>query len=289
MVANETGKVLDAVVVYPTMPTNEEKQRAAARKLRELTGKYGVTPISIGDGMASCESEQFVTEILKKFLQRVSYVTTNETGALIYSTNALMTEEFPEFDAEQRSMVLVARHVRDLPAGLVKIDPKSIGVRQCQHDVEQKRLGEALKGTVEGYVDAVDVDLNTASALLFRYISDITKTTAKSIVSYREENGKFKSRKELLKVSELGPKTFEQCTGFLGVGDGEGPLNSTSVHPGDYTLMKVILNAAEENEERLRKGRLNLKLSKAKQKTLTEQLPVGKVTFESIEKELTTV
>jgi len=287
-VVDETGKVLDTAVVYPTMPTNEKKQRAAAEKLREFIEKYGVTLISIGNGTASRESEQFVAEVLKELPQKVSYVITNEAGASVYSASALATEEFPEFDVGQRSAASIARRVQDPLAELVKIDPKSIGVGQYQHDMEQKRLGEALEGVVEDCVNAVGVDLNTASAPLLRYISGITKTTAKNIVSYREENGKFKNRKELLKVSKLGPKAFEQCAGFLRISGGENPLDDTGVHPESYALAKAILEAAGESEEKLREGRLSFKLNKAKRKSLAEQLSVGEVTLESVEKELTT-
>ena len=287
-VVDETGKVLDTAVVYPTMPTNEKKQRAAAEKLREFIEKYGVTLISIGNGTASRESEQFVAEVLKELPQKVSYVITNEAGASVYSASALATEEFPAFDVGQRSAASIARRVQDPLAELVKIDPKSIGVGQYQHDMEQKRLGEALEGVVEDCVNAVGVDLNTASAPLLRYISGITKTTAKNIVSYREENGKFKNRKELLKVSKLGPKAFEQCAGFLRISGGENPLDDTGVHPESYALAKAILEAAGESEEKLREGRLSFKLNKAKRKALAEQLSVGEVTLESVEKELTT-
>ncbi len=259
-----------------------------AEKLREFIEKYGVTLISIGNGTASRESEQFVAEVLKELPQKVSYVITNEAGASVYSASALATEEFPEFDVGQRSAASIARRVQDPLAELVKIDPKSIGVGQYQHDMEQKRLGEALEGVVEDCVNAVGVDLNTASAPLLRYISGITKTTAKNIVSYREENGKFKNRKELLNVSKLGPKAFEQCAGFLRISGGENPLDDTGVHPESYALAKAILEAAGESEEKLREGRLSFKLNKAKRKALAEQLSVGEVTLESVEKELTT-
>ena len=219
-VVDATGKVLDTAVIYPTMPTNEWKQAEAAKKIRELVARYGVNLVSVGNGTASRESEQFLTGVLKELPNKVSYVITNEAGASVYSASALATEEFPEFDVGQRSAASIARRVQDPLAELVKIDPKSIGVGQYQHDMDQKKLGEALSGVVEDCVNAVGVDLNTASAPLLQYISGITKTTAKNIVAYREENGRFTSRKQILKVPKLGPKAFEQCAGFMRISGG---------------------------------------------------------------------
>ena len=214
-VVDPTGKVLDTVVVYPTAPTNETKIKAAKKKVHELIQKYGISLISLGNGTASRESEQVIVELLKEIPEEVQYVITNEAGASVYSASKLATEEFPNFDVGQRSAASIARRVQDPLAELVKIDPKSIGVGQYQHDMNQKKLGEALNGVVEDCVNRVGVDLNTASASLLEYISGISKALAKNIVAYREENGRFRSRKELLKVAKLGPKAFEQCAGFL--------------------------------------------------------------------------
>ncbi len=233
-VVDETGKVLDTAVVYPTAPTNERKIQAAKDKVKELIHTYGVTLISVGNGTACRESEQIIVEILKEIPEKVSYVITNEAGASVYSASKLATEEFPNFDVGQRSAASIARRVQDPLAELVKIDPKSIGVGQYQHDMNQKKLGEALTGVVEDSVNKVGVDLNTASASLLEYISGISKAIAKNIVAYREENGRFQSRKELMKVSKLGPKAFEQCAGFLRITGGKDPLDATSVHPESY-------------------------------------------------------
>ena len=207
-VVDATGKVLDTAVIYPTAPTTKEKQRAAREGLKKMIRQYGVTLISVGNGTASRESEQFIVELLKEIPEKVQYVITNEAGASVYSASKLATEEFPNFDVGQRSAASIARRVQDPLAELVKIDPKAIGVGQYQHDMNQKKLGEALGGVVEDCVNRVGVDLNTASAPLLEYISGVTKVIAKNIAIYREENGQFESRKELLKVAKLGPKAF---------------------------------------------------------------------------------
>ena len=240
-VVDATGKVLDTTVIYPTAPTNEAKIKAAKETLKTLIRKYGVTLISLGNGTASRESEQIIVEMLKEIPEKVSYVITNEAGASVYSASKLATEEFPNFDVGQRSAASIARRVQDPLAELVKIDPKSIGVGQYQHDMNQKKLGEALDGVVEDSVNRVGVDLNTASVPLMEHISGISKTIAKNIVAYREENGRFTNRKELLKVSKLGPKAFEQCAGFMRIGGGDNPLDATSIHPESYEAAGKLL------------------------------------------------
>ena len=240
-VVDATGKVLDTTVIYPTAPTNEAKIKAAKETLKTLIRKYGVTLISLGNGTASRESEQIIVELLKEIPEKVSYVITNEAGASVYSASKLATEEFPNFDVGQRSAASIARRVQDPLAELVKIDPKSIGVGQYQHDMNQKKLGEALDGVVEDSVNRVGVDLNTASVPLMEHISGISKTIAKNIVAYREENGRFTNRKELLKVSKLGPKAFEQCAGFMRISGGDNPLDATSIHPESYEAAGKLL------------------------------------------------
>ena len=232
-VVDETGKVLDTTVIYPTQPQN--KVAEAKQVLKKLILKYGITLISLGNGTASRESEKIIVEFLKEnagvFPQKVQYIIVNEAGASVYSASKLATEEFPNFDVGQRSAASMARRLQDPLAELVKIDPKAIGVGQYQHDMNQKKLDTTLSGVVEDCVNKVGVDVNTASAPLLEHISGITKTLAKNIILYREEHGRFDSRKELLKVSKLGPKSFEQCAGFLRITDGVQPLDATSVHP----------------------------------------------------------
>ena len=291
-VVDATGKVLDTAVIYPTAPTNEAKQRAAAAKIRELVKKYHVTLVSVGNGTASRESEQFLSGVLRDIPEKVYYVITNEAGASVYSASALATEEFPEFDVGQRSAASIARRVQDPLAERVKIDPKSIGVGQYQHDMDQKKLGEALNGVVEDCVNAVGVDLNTASAPLLQYISGITKTTAKNIVAYREENGRFTARKQLLKVPKLGPKAFEQCAGFLRISGGSDPLDNTGVHPESYPLAKALLEEAGLSEEALAEGPVSIFVGKKQEKEFyrkfNEEFGVGEITVKAVIKELTT-
>src|SRR5699024_6475078 len=226
-VVDSTGKVLDTVVIYPTLP--QKKVKEAKEIVKKLIEKYHITLISIGNGTASRESELIVVDMLKEFGLPVKYIITNEAGASVYSASKLATEEFPEFDVGQRSAASIARRVQDPLAELVKIDPKAIGVGQYQHDMNQKKLSEVLGGVVEDCVNRVGVDLNTASASLLEYVSGISKAIAKNIVAYREENGSFGSRKELLNVAKLGPKAYEQCAGFLRIRDGEEPLDNTGV------------------------------------------------------------
>ena len=238
-VVDATGKVLDTVVIYPTAPQN--KVEDAKKTLKKLIEKYKISLISVGNGTASRESEQIIAEFIKEIPEHVQYVIVNEAGASVYSASKLATEEFPKFDVGQRSAVSIARRLQDPLAELVKIDPKSIGVGQYQHDMNQKKLSDALSGVVEDSVNKVGVDLNTASASLLEYVSGINKTIAKNIVDYRENNGRFVSRKQLLKVPKLGPKAYEQCAGFLRIPDGKNPLDATSVHPESYEAAEQLM------------------------------------------------
>ena len=239
-VVDETGKVLDTRVIYPTAPQNKVEE--SKKELKKLIEKYHVSLISVGNGTASRESEQVIVELIKELSVPVQYVIVNEAGASVYSASKLATEEFPNFDVGQRSAASIARRLQDPLAELVKIDPKSIGVGQYQHDMNQKKLSEALEGVVETCVNRVGVDLNTASASLLEYISGISKTVARNIVDYRESNGRFTSRRQLLKVPKLGPKAYEQCAGFLRIQDGENPLDATSVHPESYEAAMKLLD-----------------------------------------------
>lgn len=284
-VVDPTGKVLDTVVVYPTAPQNKIEE--AKKTVKALIQKYGITLISVGNGTASRESEQVIAEMLHEIQEQVQYVIVNEAGASVYSASKLATEEFPNFDVGQRSAASIARRLQDPLAELVKIDPKSIGVGQYQHDMNQKKLGEALTGVVEDCVNKVGVDLNTASASLLEYISGVSKTIAKNIVAYREENGKFTNRKQLLKVAKLGPKAFEQCAGFMRILDGDQPLDKTSVHPESYEGAKKLLEILGYTEEELKQGDLkgiSKKIDNAKK--LAEELGIGEITLLDIVKEL---
>ncbi len=238
-VVDETGKVLDTKVIYPTAPQNKVEEAKA--ELKKLIKKYNISLISVGNGTASRESEQVIVELLKEIPEKVQYVIVNEAGASVYSASKLATEEFPQFDVGQRSAASIARRLQDPLAELVKIDPKSIGVGQYQHDMNQKKLGEALSGVVEDSVNKVGVDLNTASASLLEYISGISKVIAKNIVEYREQNGRFTNRNQLLKVAKLGPKAYEQCAGFMRIIGGDNPLDETSVHPESYEAAEKLL------------------------------------------------
>ncbi len=239
-VVDETGKVLDTKVIYPTAPQN--KVTEAKAELKRLIKKYNVSLISVGNGTASRESEQVIVELLKELDTPVQYVIVNEAGASVYSASKLATEEFPNFDVGQRSAASIARRLQDPLAELVKIDPKSIGVGQYQHDMNQKKLSEALHGVVEDSVNKVGVDLNTASASLLEYVSGVSKVIARNIVDYRETNGRFSNRAQLLKVAKLGPKAYEQCAGFMRIADGDNPLDATSVHPESYEAAKKLLD-----------------------------------------------
>ena len=283
-VVDATGKVLDTTVVYPTAPTNEKKIAAAKATVKDLIHKYGVTLISVGNGTASRESEQIIVEILKEIPEKVVYVITNEAGASVYSASKLATEEFPNFDVGQRSAASIARRVQDPLAELVKIDPKSIGVGQYQHDMNQKKLGEALGGVVEDCVNKVGVDLNTASASLLEYISGVSKVIAKNIVAYREENGRFESRKELLKVAKLGPKAFEQCAGFMRITGGKNPLDGTSVHPESYEAVEKLFAKLNMKTEQISEGPTAFFIKDYKK--MAEEIGVGEITLRDIIKEL---
>lgn len=286
-VVDETGKVLDTTVIYPTAPTTPQKIAQAKETLKKLIRKYGITLISLGNGTASRESEMIIVELLKEIPENVQYMITNEAGASVYSASKLATEEFPQFDVGQRSATSIARRVQDPLAELVKIEPKSIGVGQYQHDLNQKKLSETLSGVVEDCVNKVGVDLNTASAPLLSYISGISSTVAKNIVAYREENGRFKSRKELLKVAKLGPKAFEQCAGFMRITGGKNPLDSTSVHPESYEVAEKLLERQGFSLQDIREGKLS-SLSKTikDKKKLAQELGVGEITLQDIVKEL---
>ena len=264
-VVDATGKVLDTKVIYPTAPQNKVEE--AKKELEKLIDKYDISLISVGNGTASRESEQVIVDLIKELKKPVQYVIVNEAGASVYSASKLATEEFPQFDVGQRSAASIARRLQDPLSELVKIDPKSIGVGQYQHDMNQKKLGEALGGVVEDCVNRVGVDLNTASAPLLEYISGISKTVAKNIVEYREANGRFTNRKQLLKVPKLGPKAFEQCAGFLRIADGENPLDATSVHPESYPATMELLKKLELSMEDVRMLQAEAKKGRAAQNT----------------------
>ena len=284
-VIDPTGKVLDTVVIYPTAPQNKVKE--AKEIVHSLIKKYGITLISVGNGTASRESEQVIAELLKEIPEPVQYVITNEAGASVYSASKLATEEFPNFDVGQRSATSIARRLQDPLAELVKIDPKSIGVGQYQHDMNQKKLGDTLTGVVEDCVNKVGIDLNTASASLLEYISGVSKTVAKNIVAYREENGKFTDRKQLLKVAKLGPKAFEQCAGFMRIADGEQALDGTSVHPESYEVARNLLKRLGYQEADIRRGGLKgISKQITDAKKLAQELEVGELTLLDIVKEL---
>ena len=286
-VVDETGKVLDTCVIYPTAPTTEMKIKAAKDTLKKLIKKYNITLFSVGNGTASRESEQIIVELLKEIPEHVQYVITNEAGASVYSASKLATEEFPNFDVGQRSAASIARRLQDPLAELVKIDPKSIGVGQYQHDMNQKKLGEALTGVVEDCVNKVGVDLNTASASLLEYISGISKAIAKNIVTYREENGSFQSRRELLKVPKLGPKAFEQCAGFMRITGGKNPLDATSVHPESYEAATKLLEKLGHSTQEIAQKKLSGISEEVKDyRKLAEELEIGELTLGDIVKEL---
>ncbi len=284
-VVDDTGKVLDTTVIYPTAPQNKVEE--AKTVLKKLIRKYHISLISVGNGTASRESEQIIVDLLKEIPDQVQYVIVNEAGASVYSASKLATEEFPQFDVGQRSAASIARRLQDPLAELVKIDPKSIGVGQYQHDMNQKNLSEALQGVVEDCVNKVGVDLNTASASLLEYVSGITKTVAKNIVAYREENGAFADRKELLKVAKLGPKAFEQCAGFMRITGGKNPLDGTSVHPESYKAATALLERLGCPLDSLSKGGVaGLGKKVTDYKKLAAELEVGEMTLRDIVKEL---
>ena len=275
-VVDETGKVLDTTVVYPTAPTTEAKIKAAKETVKKMIEKYHIDLISVGNGTACRESEQVIVDMLKEVPTKVQYVITNEAGASVYSASKLASEEFPNFDVGR---------LQDPLAELVKIDPKAIGVGQYQHDMNQKKLGEALNGVVEDCVNKVGVDLNTASASLLEYISGISKAIAKNIVAYREENGRFTDRRELLKVAKLGPKAFEQCAGFMRIQGGKNPLDATSVHPESYEAVeKLFAKQGFTKEQYFGDGPTAIYIKDYKK--LAEELGIGEITLHDIIKEL---
>ena len=284
-VVDATGKVLDTVVIFPTAPQNKVEE--SKKILKELIRKYRITLISVGNGTASRESEQIIVELLKEIRDPVKYVIVNEAGASVYSASKLAAEEFPKFDVGQRSAVSIARRLQDPLAELVKIDPRSIGVGQYQHDMNQKNLSETLRGVVEDCVNKVGVDLNTASASLLEYVSGISKTVARNIVAYREENGAFTDRKQLLKVPKLGPKAFEQCAGFMRIQGGANPLDGTSVHPESYGAAENLLRSLGFQPEEVAGGGLKgLGKKIGDYGKMAEELGVGEITLRDIVAEL---
>lgn len=284
-VVDPTGKVLDTAVIYPTAPQNKVKE--AKDVLKKLISQYHITLISLGNGTASRESEQIIAGLLREIPETVQYVIVSEAGASVYSASKLATEEFPEFDVGQRSAASIARRLQDPLAELVKIDPRSIGVGQYQHDMNQKKLGEALGNVVEDCVNKVGVDLNTASAPLLEHISGITKTVARNIVAYREENGRFHDRRQLLKVAKLGPKAYEQCAGFLRIAGGSQPLDATSVHPESYDAAKQLLKKLGYRPEDLQTGALKgISKKISDEKALAAELGIGELTLQDMVKEL---
>lgn len=286
-VVDPTGKVIGTTVIFPTAPTTPQKIQASKDLLKKIIKKYNITLISVGNGTASRESEQFIVELFKEIPEKVQYIIVNEAGASVYSASKLASEEFPKFDVGQRSATSIARRLQDPLAELVKIDPKSIGVGQYQHDMNQKKLSETLSGVVEGSVNKVGVDLNTASAPLLAYIAGISGTIAKNIVLYREENGRFTNRKQLLKVGKLGPKAFEQCAGFMRIQEGENALDGTSVHPETYEAAEKLLEKQGFKVEDIRGGKLSgLSLTIKDYKKLAEELGIGEITLRDIVKEL---
>lgn len=283
-VVDETGKVLDTIVVYPTQPQNKVAQ--TKQIVKGLIDKYNISLISVGNGTASRESELVIVDMLKEINKPIQYIIVNEAGASVYSASKLATEEFPNFDVGQRSAVSIARRLQDPLAELVKIEPKSIGVGQYQHDMNQKKLDEALGNVVEDCVNNVGVDLNTASASLLGYVSGISKAIAKNIVSYREEHGRFTSRRELLKVAKLGPKAYEQCAGFMRIADGKNPLDATSVHPESYEAAAKLLKKLGYEAEDIRGGLTGLSLVLKDRGKMAEELGIGEITLSDIIKEL---
>ena len=284
-VVDPTGKVLDTIVIYPTAPQN--KVAESKQILKRMIRKYGITLISVGNGTASRESEAIIADLLKEIPEKVQYIIVNEAGASVYSASKLATEEFPNFDVGQRSAVSIARRLQDPLAELVKIDPQSIGVGQYQHDMNQKKLGESLQGVVEDSVNKVGVDLNTASASLLEYISGVSKTIAKNIVAYREENGRFTSRKQLLKVAKLGPKAFEQCAGFMRINGGKEPLDTTAVHPESYEAAKQLLEClGYQSADILRGGLKGVGRKITDYKKMADELGIGEITLQDMVKEL---
>lgn len=286
-VVDPTGKVIGTTVIYPTAPTTEKKIQASKDLLKKIIPKYHISLISVGNGTASRESEMFIVDLLKEIPEKVQYVIVNEAGASVYSASKLASEEFPNFDVGQRSAASIARRLQDPLAELVKIDPKSIGVGQYQHDMNQKKLSDALSGVVENCVNKVGVDLNTASAPLLSYISGISSAIAKNIVAHREENGRFANRRQLLKVAKLGPKAYEQCAGFMRIQKGDNPLDATSVHPESYEAAEKLLKKQGFSVDDIQGGKLTgLSLTIKDYGRLAKELGIGEITLRDIVKEL---
>lgn len=284
-VVDSTGKVLDTTVIYPTAPQNKVAESKAT--VKKLIEKYDISLFSVGNGTASRESETIIVELLKEIKKPLQYIIVNEAGASVYSASKLATEEFPNFDVGQRSAASIARRLQDPLAELVKIDPRSIGVGQYQHDMNQKKLSEALSGVVEDCVNKVGVDINTASASLLEYISGISKVISKNIVAYREENGRFLTRAQLLKVAKLGPKAYEQCAGFMRISGGKNPLDGTSVHPESYSAALKLLERLGYEPADIQGGKLSgISKKISDYKKLAEKLEIGQITLKDIVKEL---
>lgn len=283
-VVDEIGKVLDTAVIYPTPPHNKVEE--ASKVVKDFIKKYNINIVSIGNGTASRESEKFISELIRDIKNDVCYVITNEAGASVYSASKLATKEFPDFDVAQRSAVSIARRIQDPMAELVKIDPKSIGVGQYQHDMNQKKLKESLTNVVEDTVNNVGVDLNTASVSLLSYISGISESIAKNIVEYREVNNKFNSRKELLKVKKLGPKAYEQCAGFLRIHDGKNVLDNTGIHPESYKIVENILDKLDLCEDDIKDKKVNLTMLDKDIEKVANEFKIGVPTLKDIIKDL---
>ena len=288
-VVDETGKVLDTAVIYPTPPQNKTVE--SAKTVRDLIRRYNIDIISIGNGTASREAEIFIADLIKEMDREIFYMVVSESGASVYSASKLAAEEFPEYDVALRSAVSIARRLQDPLAELVKIDPKAIGVGQYQHDMNQKRLTETLQGVVEDCVNSVGVDLNTASPSLLQYVSGISASLAKSIVEYRESNGKFTDRQQLLNVKKLGPKAFEQCAGFLRITDGSNPLDNTSVHPESYDAVMKLLDMWESSLDEVKTGKIKIRhmskhLNESELEVVAVRLNLGVPTLKDILREL---
>ena len=287
-VIDETGKVLDTTTIYPTAPQNDVEN--SKKELLKLIEKDNINLIAIGNGTASRESEQFVSDVIKEANNEVNYAIVSEAGASVYSASKLATEEYPDINVSLRGAISIARRLQDPLAELVKIDPKAIGVGQYQHDVNQKRLAESLEGVVEDSVNTVGVDVNTATPSLLSYVSGLNNSISKNIVKYRDENGKFKNRKELLKVSKLGKSAYEQCAGFIRIYDGDNPLEITAVHPESYEIAEKLLNSIgyekEDLKDKEKLDKIKMKLSEVNLKEMTINLGVGEMTLKDIIEEL---
>lgn len=281
-VVDETGKVLHIDVIYPHPPAPQEERAKASEKIRNIITEFAIEMIAIGNGTASRETEEFIANVLKTIERDVYYLIVNEAGASVYSASELAREEFPDLEVEERSAVSIARRLQDPLAELVKIDPKSVGVGQYQHDVSQKKLQESLEFVVETVVNQVGVNVNTASVALLQYVSGLTKAVAKNIVSYREENGKFTNREQLKQIPRLGKKTFEQCIGFLRIIDGDEPLDRTSIHPENYEQVKQLLKKIGVTKEQMGTAVMAEKLKQLDIAAMAQELGIGELTLQDI-------